>query len=259
MKRVIRFFENLLFPPRCVSCGEYMQKDILDPCNESLCPSCRLKWEKEKGEPCPDCGAEAAVCRCVSSAAKKSGVSDNIKLVNYYADRKTVGRQSILYMKKHANAKAFTFFAHQLSYSVKNYMDEKGWRGEQVVFCSIPRGRKNARVYGFDQAEVLAKRLASFCGSDYCALLSRRRGKEVEQKKLSADGRKQNVKGKFLVNPRRVAALEDIRAVFLVDDVVTTGASICSAAEALRGADLHGDVVVVSLARTPMGRRKRPF
>ena len=236
-----------------------MQKDILDLCEVPLCPQCRLKWEKEKGEDCPDCGAEAAVCRCVSSVVGKSGVSDNIKLVNYYADRKTVGRQSILYMKKHSNARAFSFFAQQLSYSVKKYMDEKGWQGEQVAFCSLPRARKNVGVYGFDQAEALAKRLASYCGGNYCALLSRKRGKDVEQKKLSVEGRKQNVKGKFLVNERRLSDLNDVCAVFLVDDVVTTGASVCSAAETLRAAGVSKEMVAVSLARTPMGRRKRPF
>jgi len=62
-----------------------------------------------------------------------------------------------------------------------------------------------------------------------------------------------NVKGAFLVDPLRAAGL-DGRRVLLVDDVMTSGASIFTAAEALRQAGA-AQVTAVVLARTQLGLR----
>ncbi|UUZ74810.1 hypothetical protein LP414_21690 [Polaromonas sp. P1(28)-13] len=56
------------------------------------------------------------------------------------------------------------------------------------------------------------------------------------------------MKGAFLVDPLRVAEL-DGRRVLLVDDVMTSGASLFTAAEALRAAGA-AHVTAVVLART---------
>src|SRR5438132_11966872 len=55
------------------------------------------------------------------------------------------------------------------------------------------------------------------------------------QSQLKRMARLANVKGAFLVDPLRAAGL-DGRRVLLVDDVMTSGASIFTAAEALRQA-----------------------
>ena len=226
-----------------------------------LCDACRLKWEREKGEACPDCGLDMMLCRCTSARVRQRGVSDTVKLVNYYADRETVGRRSILYMKKHAKAEAFSFFAKQLSYSVKKYMETKALSAQQVAFCYVPRGRKNVAVFGFDQSERMCRFLAHECGAKHLRLISRTRrfgAKDAEQKKLSGKQREENVKGKFVVNKKRLPDLKDVRCLFLVDDVVTTGASVCGCAECLKPF-FKGEVVSVAVARTPTGRRTRRF
>jgi predicted amidophosphoribosyltransferase len=68
------------------------------------------------------------------------------------------------------------------------------------------------------------------------------------QSQLKRAARLANVKGAFQVDPLRVAELRG-RRVLLVDDVMTSGASLFTAAQALRDAGA-AHVMAVVLART---------
>ena len=256
MNRVGRFFENLLFPPKCVGCRKLFQKNILDPCETPYCDRCRLSWEREKGESCPDCGLEMFRCRCGGKLAESVGVSDCIKLVSYQKERETVGRRAVLYMKKHSNRVAVSFFAEQLSYPLRRYMDEHMLTPDDVVLCCVPRGRKSVDQYGFDHAEKLCVQLAKQIGVKALPeLLYRQRTKSREQKKLTTEERAQNASGAFAVDDKLLASLGTAKCLFIVDDVITTGASIGGCATLLRmGYD--GPIVAICIARTAIGRRK---
>lgn len=254
MRNVLRFLENLMFPPRCVACRAFLQKDILDSCESPLCQRCRVEWEREKGEDCPDCGMEMNSCECCPSRLKKGGITYAVKLVNYVSTRETAGRRSILSMKKRANHRAVDFFAEQLSYPVKRYMDEHGLAAEQVAFCYVPRGRRNVSKYGFDQSRLLCRSLAVACGAKDYPLFVRVSSKSKEQKKLSAEARKRNSQNQYAVRKRISEKLpRDVKCLFLLDDIVTTGESMLGCVKALKGR-YGGEIVAVSLARTPKKR-----
>lgn len=84
----------------------------------------------------------------------------------------------------------------------------------------------------YNQAAVLAQRLAHRTARPYAADLLRRRRRTVSQGELTRDGRLRNVAGAFAVARRwrdRVAA----RRIVLVDDVITTGATVAACARVL--------------------------
>lgn len=254
--KLSRFFFDLLFPPRCISCGSFCKKNILDECEVPFCDKCRLAWEREKTETCPRCGMELLVCRCSSERMERAGMDVSIKLVYYRSDKATAGSRAILYLKRNRIKRAFAFFAEQLSFPIVRYMKENGLRVEEVCLCYLPRSYKNADVYGVDQAEQLCRAIGKRLGARVFPLFYRTNAKAEEQKKLSAKERERNVRGRFGVNEaalKRIAA--DTRCIFLVDDVITTGASISACAKLLKGR-YDGEIVAVSLARTPLARRK---
>jgi ComF family protein len=120
-----------------------------------------------------------------------------------------------------------------------------------ALLIPVPLHAARLRERGYNQAWELARRLAGRlrCRAD-AALLLRVRD-TPHQLALAPAGRAANVRDAFALEPRRRHELEG-RAVTLVDDVMTTGATAAEIARVLLAAGAaRVDVWVV--ARTPRG------
>lgn len=109
----------------------------------------------------------------------------------------------------------------------------------------MPLSRQRLRERGFNQALEIARRLAPI--KTDARLLLRIRD-TAPQLALSAAERARNVQGAFALEPLRAAGLRGLDIV-LVDDVMTSGASLFAAARTLREAGVQR-VTAVVLART---------
>jgi predicted amidophosphoribosyltransferase len=98
---------------------------------------------------------------------------------------------------------------------------------------------------GFNQALLLARALARAKADSGLLLRLRETGSQTA---LDRNDRRANVRDAFGIEPMRAAELRG-KAVLLVDDVMTSGASLHAAAEALRHAGAQR-VAAVVLART---------
>ncbi len=119
------------------------------------------------------------------------------------------------------------------------------------LILPVPLSKQRLQTRGFNQAWELAWALARQSGSAARAdstLLLRVKNTRPQTELLRQE-RLANVKGAFLVDPLRVHALKN-RRVILVDDVMTSGASLFTAAEALRSAGA-AHITGLVLARTP--------
>jgi len=96
----------------------------------------------------------------------------------------------------------------------------------------MPLSRERLAERGFNQALVLARALAP--RKAHAGLLLRVRH-TLAQTALDRQARLANVRGAFAVEPLRAAQLRG-QCVVLVDDVMTSGASLFAAAQALRQA-----------------------
>ena len=109
----------------------------------------------------------------------------------------------------------------------------------------VPTSPRRLRARGYNQAELLARQVASALGMRMVAALERA-GASPSQTSLAPEARWRNVRGAFRPGPGAAAA--EGRSVILVDDVLTTGATASAAAECLADAGA-GPVVVVTFAR----------
>ncbi len=118
---------------------------------------------------------------------------------------------------------------------------------EQPVVVPVPLFHARLRRRRFNQSALLALRIARAGGLDYGPHVLTRRRQTRSQVGLSRRQREDNVRGAFLVPPARRAAITT-RPVLLVDDVITSGATIDACARALKQAGAS-QVLVLAAAR----------
>lgn len=106
------------------------------------------------------------------------------------------------------------------------------------VISAVPLARKRRRTRGFNQSEVVGRALSAQTGIPYVDALERAR-ETAPQVKLSAAERQANVAGAF----RALTPLSGAKIV-LIDDVMTTGATMRACATAAHQA---GAVTVMGL------------
>ena len=132
---------------------------------------------------------------------------------------------------------------HHIAGLLVNRLLAAGVRPHDVdVVTWAPTSRRRRRRRGFDQAELVARRVAAQLGVP-CRRLLEREGDDTPQ---TGRDRAARLHGPvFRASPRTAG-----ERVLVVDDVVTTGATLRSAADALHRAGAQG-VVRAALATTP--------
>jgi len=120
--------------------------------------------------------------------------------------------------------------------------------------AAVPMTSKKKSARGYDQAALLAKGLARRIGVPYLPkALSRIRETEV-MSSLSAEERRQNLKGVFSVRYDMIDHIAK-RRILLVDDVYTTGSSVSACSEALIDAGAAAvDVIVFAIGADSKSR-----
>ena len=121
------------------------------------------------------------------------------------------------------------------------------------VLVPVPLHRDRLRERGYNQALELARPLArAFCIPLATDLLARSQA-TVAQSNLDAQARRRNLRGAFVFRPQELDEGVLPAHVALLDDVMTTGATLRESARVLKRAGI-ARVDVWVLARAPKGR-----
>jgi ComF family protein len=128
---------------------------------------------------------------------------------------------------------------------LESVRDRSGPRPDAIV--PVPLHTRRLRARGFNPAALLARALAQQVGAPLVTGWLVRHRDTPRQTGLGRAERSRNVAGAFSCRRRRGRSPAHV---WLVDDVVTTGATLHAAAEALGRAGA-GRVVAVCAARTP--------
>ncbi|WP_119153787.1 ComF family protein [Caldimonas tepidiphila] len=120
-----------------------------------------------------------------------------------------------------------------------------------VLVVPVPLSQRRLAGRGYNQAWELARRVAGWRGVQGQARLLLRLRDTAHQLELRPDERAANVRGAFAVEPGLQPRLAG-RHVALVDDVMTTGATVAEIARVLRRGGA-ASVQVWVVARTPPG------
>ena len=116
------------------------------------------------------------------------------------------------------------------------------------VTC-VPQSEHSRREREYNQSQLLAERIADVLGFPFRdTMLCMRHS--TEQKRLTAAERAANILGSFQLKPD--AAVKKC-SILLVDDVMTTGSTLCEAIRVLKAAGAK-EVFAVCAASTPLKR-----
>ena len=217
------FFKRFFTVRKCISCKEILGHENLE---DAFCSICRLKWDRAKTATCPICFKSAIECRCMPKKMSTAGAISLRKLVFYKKEKENEPQNKIIYfLKRNNNRRAAEFLARELSRAISEelgLLEVEDIKSEAVVVW-IPRGINARLVHGFDQSELICKAIGKILGIPYAQLIIRQRGGK-EQKKLGREERAQNIKNRFTISPE--ADVPKDKVIILLDDVVTTGASM---------------------------------
>jgi len=104
----------------------------------------------------------------------------------------------------------------------------------------------------FNQAALIVRELGRNAATDFVPDLLVRKRRTPTQAGLNYSGRTRNVRGAFKIAPGRRAGLKDKR-VLLIDDVMTTGATLTACAHVLlRGGAAATDVLTLARVVRPL-------
>jgi ComF family protein len=225
---VVRAAVDLLFPPVCLVCGEPggRRPALCEACGRSIvrlappwCAVCGRPFWTLAGESVPPASPAAQVCGPCRS--RRPGFT--------YA-RSAAAYEGTVREALHA----FKFSGKTaLAGPLGDLLLETCARGVPVapdLVVPVPLHPARERERGFNQAALLARRVARGLGVPLDVRALRRVRATRAQTDLSGAERRANVRGAFAVRDRANLAG---RHVLLVDDVLTTGATISACARAL--------------------------
>ncbi len=210
---------DLAFPATCAGCGRE---------GEPLCPSCRpaldARLDLRGGTPIGlPADLPAPLLQLEWCAAFGGPVRAALHHLKYSGERR---------------------LARPLGEAVARRWQRVG-EGTTVV-VPVPMHVARVRQRGYDQAALIAQVAANSLGLRYLPALERARA-TIAQFELGRDERSSNVTGAFRVRGG-VAATVSGRWVLVVDDVVTTGATLAACAVALEAAGAYA-VSAITVAR----------
>lgn len=119
---------------------------------------------------------------------------------------------------------------------------QKRCAGEYDLIVPVPLHPSRYYRRGYNQAEILAEKIAKRVGCEMRTDVLHRVRKTQQQSKLKREKRSANTKAAFRADSDLTG-----RRILVVDDVVTTGSTLCSCAEALRAAGA-AEVRAIALA-----------
>jgi ComF family protein len=219
------FFVDLLFPIECLDCG-------LE--GEWLCAGCFLKLKINDRQACQGCsrpGLSGAICPDCKPAWALDGV---LAALDYdrAVSAKLIKALKYGFVKEISPVLANIFLKFYRSLKLQDLAPDFG--GRQMIVMPVPLHSKRLRWRGFNQSELIARPIAAGLNGEFLGDILVRTKNVLPQTQFKGSERSRNIQGCFdYIGDKK---LVNGKIIILVDDVVTTGATMNECAKVLKRA-----------------------
>jgi competence protein ComFC len=209
-------FKEFLAPSSCLCCGR--ERDFPDP---FLCPFCieNLKLKNIGNGPiCPFCGRPRGTG---SSCPRCSNPMLDLYFWGFYQEEL---QECLLQFKFHGAID----LGRKLTRMASEALDERSARNSYDLIIPVPLHKGRERERHFNQSALIANELGKALEIAVWPEALSRVKPTKQQAKLEEEERWNNVSGAFVVSHGLEGELVN-RNILLVDDIVTTGATVYEA------------------------------
>jgi ComF family protein len=212
---------DVAYPPLCIACREVVGREA------SLCPRCWARMRFISRPYCERLGTPFAV-DIGGPLLSPAAIADPpvFARARSVAVHEGVARELVHRLKYQDRT--------DLAVAMARLMSQAG--GELLagspLICPVPLHWSRSFSRRFNQSALLARELARLADGRFEPGLLRRRKRTRQQVGLTRNQRRENLQGAFVVPDERRPQLAG-RWVLLVDDVLTTGATVNAAARVL--------------------------
>ncbi len=210
----------------CCGCRKILDGDAL-----ALCPDCLKQWQMEY---------QSAAHYTLLHYDEGRRNLPVLALGSYDSQVDSLTKKIVLAKKTRRVRDVDLFLGESMAREVERYFH---FREDEAVVIGVPRSRKNILREGFDHVTGPARAMAETLRIPFSSALCRSGfTARADQKELTFWGRILNAKESYAVELDKIEEISG-RVCLLVDDVCTTGASMCACADLLMAfgaADLLG-------------------
>ena len=211
---MLEWLLELFFPPKCIVC---------DRRGLALCPRCRSRLPYLPPGVCGRCASYRSA-RTVCGACRR--LSPALSWVRAPLSYSGPARRAVLTLKFRSGR----YLAPTMGDLLREAIVMRPIAVDLVI--PVPLSSKRLRMRGYNQAALLAEQIASLTGGVLAPEVLSRADRPPQQT-LGARERLTNLTGVFTCSPR---ATVDGKSVLLIDDVITTGATVSACADTLAAA-----------------------
>ncbi|MGY5352427.1 ComF family protein [Wenyingzhuangia sp. IMCC45533] len=223
---LLKDMRDLFVPYRCTHC-----KEIVNQNKVFLCASCFLELE------------ETSFTNYRNNPLEKLfwGHVDIVKASSIYFYHKNSPIQTLLKSLKYGGLESFGLFAAK---NIISNPEFDTFSADIDCITIIPLHPKKQKKRGYNQVEVFGKKIADYTNKPFYKDLLLKIKNTKSQTTQNKELRIENVKNSFTVNPKYNLKNQNI---LLIDDVLTTGATLISCSKALnKSFDVNISIITIA-------------
>lgn len=229
MRQTIEGLLSLIYPQVCGVCGR-----VLVEGEDVMCVGCRVMLPLTRFEERPEWNGLTEKLMSLRAPVERTAA--------YFYYQRNSPYSRLIHRMKYSHSPSI---GRKLMREYARTLSERGFFEGIDAMTPVPLSFTKHVMRGYNQSYYLARGVDDVVTIPIVDAL--KAGRHVTQTRLGASERLANARGIYSARP---GALEGIRHLLLIDDIVTTGATLCACLEALHQAVPDVKLSVLALAST---------